>query len=97
MVTETVRKTRRSWNDGTFKRQIANIMLAFLGVLALVYWARILVFTPTDAVVINAIGAAISPVFSSLATMIVGFAGLAYGLDAWAKQINPPPPPGPKL
>lgn len=76
------------WVEGTFKRQLAVIMLAFLGLITLFYFGRILVFTPSDAAVIGAIGAAIGPVYSALATMVVSFAGLAFGLDAWAKQIQ---------
>jgi hypothetical protein len=95
MVGGAVVACKRTWNTGTFKRELATIMLAFLGVVSLAYVVLLFILglsAASDPAKINAIGSAFGAMYGTLATMVLSFAGLAFGLDSWAKQIKGPTP-----
>lgn len=77
---------RSGWTIRTFKREVAIALLAFWMLISLIAAARIMVF-PTDAATITAIGAAWGPMYSSITTMVITFAGFAFGMDAVSKQL----------
>jgi hypothetical protein len=78
---------RWGWSVRTFKREVAVALLAFWMLITSIMTARIAIFT-TDAATITAIGAAWGPMYSSITTMVITFAGFAFGLDAVSKQLG---------
>ncbi len=82
----------KAWKERTFKREGAVILLALWLVLTLASVARFLVWYP-DAATLGAMGAAWGPIYATATTMIFLFAGAAFGVDAYAKQLKPPGAP----
>lgn len=82
-----VEVTKRSWTARTFKREVAVCLLIFWALVSLILTVK-MVFYPGDAAMIAAIGTAYAPIHSSITTLVMTFAGLAFGLDAMAKQLG---------
>jgi hypothetical protein len=78
---------KNGWATRTFKREVAVVLLLFwagittLLTLKMTLWA-------TDPAMITAIGTAFGPIHSSITTMVLTFAGFAFGLDAMSKQLG---------
>lgn len=82
-----LRSVRSGWVSRTFKREIAVTLLAFWAGITTVLTLKMTVWA-TDPAVITAIGTAFGPIHSSITTMVLTFAGFAFGLDAMAKQLG---------
>lgn len=95
MVKGAVVACKRTWSAGTFKRELAAIMLVFLGLVSVAYIVLLFILAlsaGSDPAKISAVGSAFGSMYGTLATMVLSFAGLAFGLDSWAKQIKGPTP-----
>lgn len=88
MARRALKACEEAWTHRTFKREGAVILLAVWLLLTLASAFRFLVAYP-DAAVLAAMGAAWGPVYATATTMIFLFAGAAFGMDAYAKQLKP--------
>lgn len=93
MVKATVAACKRTWTHSTFKRELAVLLWAFMGTVILVYMVRIFIFTPSDPAMVTALANAFSAILSTTVPVIGMFSAMAFGLDAWSKQIQPPKVP----
>jgi uncharacterized membrane protein YkgB len=78
---------RQDWEERTYKREIAVLGLGVWLVLTLITTLRFLIIPP-DVATLNAMGTAFNPIYTIATTMIFVFAGAAFGIDAYAKQIK---------
>lgn len=82
-----VQAIKSGWSTRTFKREVAVVLLLFWAgittvlTLKMTWWA-------TDPAVVTAIGTSFGPIHSSITTMVLTFAGFAFGLDALSKQLG---------
>lgn len=79
---------RHRWDERTFKREIAVLGLTFWLLLSVIATLRFLIVPPADVVMLTAMGTAFSSIYTIATTMIFVFAGAAFGIDAYAKQIK---------
>ena len=82
------KSTGQKWEERTFKREIAVCGLLVWSLLTVVVTLRFLIIPPTDVAMLTAMGNAYSSVYTIATTMIFVFAGAAFGIDAYAKQIK---------
>lgn len=73
--------------EKTYKREIATAGLGVWFLLTTIATFRYLIFPP-DVATLNAMGTAFGGVYTIATTMIFVFAGAAFGIDAYAKQIK---------
>lgn len=78
---------KSGWTTRTFKREVAVTLLLFWAGITVLLTLKMTLWA-TDPAIITAIGTAYGPIHSSITTMVMAFAGLAFGLDAWSKQLN---------
>lgn len=74
----------RHWGRTTFKREMA--MISFAAWLALTFYY----FTLRDPALVTAFG----PAYSTATTFIFLYIGSAFGMDFYAKQVQPARAPG---
>ena len=91
LTTAERRTMRQQWEEKTFKRETAMIGLAVWFVMTVIATTTFLIlpfFSTIDAVKLTAMGSAFGNIYTIATTMIFVFAGAAFGVDAYAKQIK---------
>lgn len=82
------RTMRDDWEQRTYKREIAVCGLIIWFLLSVIATLRFLIIPPTDVAMLTAMGNAFSSIYTIATTMIFVFAGAAFGIDAYTKQIK---------
>lgn len=87
-----VAAVKSGWTTRTFKREVAVVLLLFWSAITTLLTLKMTLWA-TDPAVVTAIGTAYGPIHSSITTMVLTFAGFAFGLDALSKQLGMGAPP----
>jgi polyferredoxin len=85
-IRRTARHVKDTWETKTYKREIAIVLLLIWLLLTMLSAGRFLLFYP-EPPVMQAMAAAWGPIYSTMTTTILTFAGWVFSLDAYAKQI----------
>ena len=80
---------KTDWVKRTYKRETAVTLLIIWVMMTLASTFRFLIFYPDNPVLLTAMGSAFGTIYSIATTMIFLFAGAAFGMDYYAKQLKP--------